>query len=97
MTEEAMISDCVTQFPSEFRIYGFYLAKATGSSFVVTKSDPTILSTHPANALPSRADDSGNRESRTQNAGLVGIIERNFHGDSLYHLCEIAGRIVGRQ
>ena len=47
--------------------------------------------------LLSRADNSGNRESRTQFAGLVGIIELNFYRDSLHHFRKIAGRIVGGQ
>src|SRR5271163_3507290 len=39
--------------------------------------------------LLSRADNGGNGESRTQIAGLIGIIEYNLHGDSLYHFRKI--------
>src|SRR5271165_181612 len=47
--------------------------------------------------LSSRADSSGNRKPWAQLGGQVGIVERNFDRDSLYHLGEIAGRVVGRQ
>jgi len=47
--------------------------------------------------LSSRAYRSSNRKSWTQLAGQVCVIERNLDRDSLYHLGEITGRVVGRQ
>src|SRR6266436_5555768 len=46
--------------------------------------------------LPPRPDGCNYRESGAQFGGKGAIVEPNLDGDALYHLCEIASRVVGR-
>src|SRR5437899_10590288 len=45
--------------------------------------------------LPPRPDGCNHRESRTQFGGKGAVVQRNLDRDALYHLGEIAGRVVG--
>jgi hypothetical protein len=47
--------------------------------------------------LPPRPDGCNHRESGAQFGSKSGVVQRDLDGDTLYHLGEIAGRIVGRQ
>src|SRR6266849_4005604 len=47
--------------------------------------------------LPPGPDDRCHRESRAKFCGDSVVVQRNLHRDALYHLCEIAGRIVRRK
>src|SRR5260370_27703745 len=47
--------------------------------------------------LPPRPDGCNHRESGTQFGGKGAVVQRNLDRDALYHLREIAGRVVGRQ
>src|SRR6266436_10180769 len=47
--------------------------------------------------LPPRPDGCNHRESGTQLGGKGGVVQRDLDRDALYHLREIAGRVVGRQ
>src|SRR5712692_8945918 len=47
--------------------------------------------------LPPRPDRCNHRESGAQFGGKGGVVQRNLDRDALYHLREIAGRVVGRQ
>src|SRR6202045_4862676 len=47
--------------------------------------------------LPPRPDGCNHRESGAQFGSKGGVVQRDLDGDTLYHLGEIAGRVVGRQ
>src|SRR5713101_6921818 len=47
--------------------------------------------------LPPRPDGCNHRESGAQFGGKGAVVQRNLDRDALYHLREIAGRVVGRQ
>src|SRR5258706_15319534 len=47
--------------------------------------------------LPPGPDGCNHRESGAQLAGKGAIVQPNLDRDALYHLREIAGRVVGRQ
>src|SRR5260370_23953622 len=47
--------------------------------------------------LPPRPDGCNHRESGAQFGGKGAVVQRNLDRDALYHLSEIAGRVVGRQ
>src|ERR1700731_988735 len=44
--------------------------------------------------LPTRPDGCNHRESGAQLGGKHAIVQRDLDGDALYHLREIAGRVV---
>src|SRR5258705_5594552 len=46
--------------------------------------------------LPPGPDGCNHRESGAQFGGKGVIVQPNLNGDALYHLREIAGRVVGR-
>src|SRR6266849_1359316 len=47
--------------------------------------------------LPPRPDGCNHRESGAQFGGKGAVVQRDLDRDALYHLREIAGRVVGRQ
>src|ERR1700693_6546755 len=47
--------------------------------------------------LPPRPDGCNHRESGPQFGGKGSVVQRDLDGDTLYHLREIAGRVVRRQ
>src|SRR5713226_3951571 len=47
--------------------------------------------------LPPHPDGCNHRESGAQFGGKGAVVQRNLDRDALYHLREIAGRVVGRQ
>jgi hypothetical protein len=73
------------------------IAAATVRAIAAGDGRSTMLEAAIGVRLSFRADSRNHRESGTQLGGKGSVVQRDLDRDALYHLREIAGRVIGRQ